>query len=426
MGRDVTNRAGVAFTSCHQATSRSGSRGHADAAYGQGRWGGGVQMKPLKRWKKDNSIVTDALFAGSRISRKIWRVKYLDPEDEDYLASKWEVTAGQFACAFTVDWTGMCQKLVHCEILEERHPKPPLTCTMPWTLDVISFVIPEFKHQHDLLVEGPVLFVSDLHLGSADVTDDQVVDSLVCLLETVKPQFLILLGDVIDVWAMAGLGSVEEPKVVAAVDNMRHHVERLCRKTHAVLYIIGNHDGAIGQVGNLNRNLLQFNWLIDNLVVCEELCLRGRLPIPEFGNQMPAFAFCTHGHELSPYNKPTTRTGRRVACAYQSAVKKPLLRWVKSARPLIERTPHVGDREHRQLRTLGSRIPVVSFVAGHTHRPFATRQRCRATFGAIGRKYPAIHNWYRLYINIGTWGYSNTFLLINGSDWTLGVHNIGS
>lgn len=373
--------------------------------------------------KANNGIVTTARFLGAEFSCDIRSIKYLNSNDPEYLARKWRPVEYSKDFAFTVSWAGMTQKLVKSRIVDEEHPKPFFERKMRWKLSRLTFDIPDLEQQVDIPVNGKVLFVSDIHLGSADIDDFEAEKSLISLLDHLKPDILVFLGDVIDIWALAPFNKdTEDSNVVKSVNKMKGMFENFCCMCRAVLYIPGNHDGAIGQVGNSNRNLLQFDWKIENLVVCEKLCLRGTLPIPEFGELLPAFAASAHGHEESRFNRPGTLMGRYIASAYQSALQIPLLQSVRRLRPWFENIPFVGDWEHRELLNLGKKFPDVSFIAGHTHRPFVTIQKCEATFYALSSNYSPIEDRYRWYVNIGTWGYSRTYLVVDGFIWRLDVY----
>lgn len=77
--------------------------------------------------------------------------------------------------------------------------------------------------------------LSDMHFGldSCTLKDGALVDRLVDELAALKPEEVILLGDVFEFWDC-------DPEV--AIENSRYFFERLSGLRSKIVYVIGNHD----------------------------------------------------------------------------------------------------------------------------------------------------------------------------------------
>ncbi|MCF7808863.1 MAG: UDP-2,3-diacylglucosamine diphosphatase [Candidatus Marinimicrobia bacterium] len=98
------------------------------------------------------------------------------------------------------------------------------------------------------------LWLSDIHLGTSFSKTDQLLD----FLSTVKPQQIILVGDIIDVWSLKSswLWSPGHSQFIQKLIKMSEKGVR-------IIYIPGNHDEMFRQYINLNFGKIQIKEKIE-------------------------------------------------------------------------------------------------------------------------------------------------------------------
>lgn len=327
-----------------------------------------------------------------------------------------------YGFAWKISFSGMVQKLVTTKINSTRHYDGiAKTIKFPWKLTGIAFDIPDIDSQYTFDVEKDLLFVSDLHLGSRDIEDMKVLDSLEKLIEDKKPEFLVVVGDFIDLWAIALGKDVNSPSVLNAVSAYKSSIERICKRVEGVFYIPGNHDDKIGLTGSKIRKLIQFEWGIRNLAICEHFCLLGSLAIPTFSEDSNGYAVFLHGHEFSEINSSPDGWGKKIAIAYQNILTTRYRNAAIYLRKKLGGFSKYLDPEHMKLKEIGEKYPSVTFVAGHTHRPFISIQHCFASFENVSKSIPPNEDWMRGYFNIGSYAYNRSYLNVRGFSWELGI-----
>ena len=311
----------------------------------------------------------------------------------------------------------MVQKLVVTQVhSEDQYFDKEIEVELPWILSGLVFEVPEINRQFETDKVKKIIMISDVHLGSRDISSGIVRGRLINLINTSKPDCILLLGDIFDVWAIALEDDENCDRVVNRLNDYKAIVQEVCSKVESVLYIPGNHEGDIGQKGSRIRELIQFEWQIRNFAVCERLIFLGKtMSFPGVGG----YAIMSHGHEFYDSEVTSGKLGNCIAKTYQKLLESDFKRFAIAGRQLLDKIPRFLDGTHVKLKRVGVKYPAITLVAGHSHRPLVVVQKCSASFENIRKDLENDKNWVRLYINCGSFGYGGSYVEVEDKKWAL-------
>ncbi len=205
-------------------------------------------------------------------------------------------------------------------------------------------------------VEVETILISDLHLGAKDSKADECRR----FLKRYRFQRLVLVGDIIDVWALKR-GSTWRPEHTRFV---RFLLKKMEREQCEVIYLRGNHDDMIERIvpfslGNLR---LQKEYMLKGVDGKRYLCVHGDGFDSISTNHRWIAVLGSIGYDFLLFVNRLYNKWRRWRGQEYYSVSKAIKNKVKSAVSFL-------GRYEEQLENMAVRRRCDGIIAGHIHHP---------------------------------------------------------